>query len=299
MYENLLHATPGLTAAELPRYFKDASFGVAPGDVARTYSPRPDVTIVRDASYGVPHVYGASQEGRSVRPRLRHREDRLFLVDVLRHIGRSQMSSFLGGSPGNRAMDADLWAKAAYTERDRRRQISNLPRAYGAEGRALVQNLDAYTAGVNAYIDEARRDPARKMPGEYAAIGRPRGPEPWKPTDTVAVATLIGALFGGGGGGELEQAVLRQSFERKFGRERGRRLWSGFRSYDDAEAPDHRVEVLPLPAHSVPGGAGIRGRARPRDGEAWKVLRRRLAPRLEARTWAPPSATSFGPRPGR
>ena len=42
-----------------------------------------------------------------------------------------------------------------------------------------------YTAGVNQYIAEARLDPS-KMPAEYAAIGRPHGPDDWKPTDVVA-----------------------------------------------------------------------------------------------------------------
>ena len=40
MYENLVYATPGLTAAQIPNYFKDASFGVPAGQVERTYSPR-------------------------------------------------------------------------------------------------------------------------------------------------------------------------------------------------------------------------------------------------------------------
>ncbi len=40
MYENLVYATPGLTAAQIPNYFKDASFGVQAGQVERTYSPR-------------------------------------------------------------------------------------------------------------------------------------------------------------------------------------------------------------------------------------------------------------------
>ena len=36
MYQNLLYGSPGLTAADLPKYFKDASFGVKPADVEST-----------------------------------------------------------------------------------------------------------------------------------------------------------------------------------------------------------------------------------------------------------------------
>ena len=38
MYENLVHAVPGLKPEDLPKYFKDSTFGVKPEDVERTYS---------------------------------------------------------------------------------------------------------------------------------------------------------------------------------------------------------------------------------------------------------------------
>src|SRR3954447_25165968 len=34
MYANLVRATPGLKASQLPNYFKDSTFGVRPNDVA-------------------------------------------------------------------------------------------------------------------------------------------------------------------------------------------------------------------------------------------------------------------------
>ena len=42
------------------------------------------------------------------------------------------------------------------------------------------------------------------MPGEYAALGHPQGPEPWKRADLVAAASLVGGIFGRGGGNELD-----------------------------------------------------------------------------------------------
>src|SRR3954462_8980902 len=53
LYRDLLSGYRTLDEAHLGTYFKDASFGVKPADVKRTYSPRADVTIVRDG-YGVP-----------------------------------------------------------------------------------------------------------------------------------------------------------------------------------------------------------------------------------------------------
>ena len=104
MYRDLVYATPGLTTAQIPRYFKDSSFGVPPGQAERTYSPRSDVTVVRDKAFGVPHVYGKTRDGAMFGLGYVGAEDRLFFMDVLRHAGRGQLSSFAGGS--NAGMDA-------------------------------------------------------------------------------------------------------------------------------------------------------------------------------------------------
>src|SRR3954454_5984936 len=41
LYDGLLYASPSLTAADVPKYYKDATFGVKPEDVESTISPRP------------------------------------------------------------------------------------------------------------------------------------------------------------------------------------------------------------------------------------------------------------------
>src|SRR4051794_9482535 len=99
LYRDLLTGYPKLTTnADLAPYFKDASFGVNPEDIKRTYSPRSDVTIVRDG-YGVPHIYGATRDGAEFGIGYATAEDRLFFLDVFRHLGRPQLSGFAGGAP--------------------------------------------------------------------------------------------------------------------------------------------------------------------------------------------------------
>lgn len=44
--------------------------------------------------------------------------DRLWLMDVLRHVGRGQLSGFAGGAEGNRTLEQSQWAQSAYTEAD-------------------------------------------------------------------------------------------------------------------------------------------------------------------------------------
>ncbi|HEY0516801.1 MAG TPA: penicillin acylase family protein [Solirubrobacteraceae bacterium] len=234
LYANLIHGSPTLTHEQIGEYFKDATFGVKEGDLESSESPRTDVTIVRDKGFGVPHVYGSTRGGTMFGAGYAAAADRLFLIDVLRHTGRAELSSFAGGSAGDRAMDRTQWMIAPYTEADLEAQLSNAGTLYGAKGEQVVQDVKEFVAGINAYIKEALVNPT-KMPAEYAALGKV--PTEWKPTDVIAEASLIGGIFGKGGGSELRSALTLEAFEAKFGKKAGRKSWSDFREHNDSEAP--------------------------------------------------------------
>src|SRR4051812_11764022 len=231
LYEGLLRAPRPFTDATLDTLFKDASFGGGPS-VER---PRADVRIERDSAYGIPHVYGDTRAAAMFGVGYATAHDRLFFMDIFRHLGRAQLSSFAGGDPANRAFDALMWTVAPYTEADLERQITQRPKGFEAEADELRALLDSYVAGINAYIAEARLDPT-KMPGEYAAVGRPQGPDDWKATDVVATAAVVGAIFGVGGGEELKSAQALQAARARFGR-RGDQVWRDFREADDPQSP--------------------------------------------------------------
>src|SRR5581483_2700662 len=61
LYTDLVYADPTLTDAQVPNFFKDATFGVATSDQVSSEKPdpaaHPGLTIVRD-KYDVPHIYG-------------------------------------------------------------------------------------------------------------------------------------------------------------------------------------------------------------------------------------------------
>jgi acyl-homoserine lactone acylase PvdQ len=234
LYRDLVFEYPQLSGDTLGDYFTDATFGTRPAEVERTYSPRGDVTVVRD-SYGVPKVYGASRSGAMFGLGYIAAEDRLFLMDALRHAGRAELSELAGGA--NVEMDESVWADTPYTEADLLRQFNTkppgIPRKVYLQGR---KDALSYVAGINAYIAEARINPT-KMPGEYPAIGRPAGPEDWKITDVIATASLVGGIFGKGGGGELGSALALEAARKRFGRRAGYRVWSDFRNAEDPEAP--------------------------------------------------------------
>ncbi|HKP91366.1 MAG TPA: penicillin acylase family protein [Thermoleophilaceae bacterium] len=234
LYRDLVYASPRLRHADIPKYFKDATFGVRQNDVAAVETPRAGVRIVRDKRFGVPHVYGETRSDVLFGAGYAGAEDRLFLMDVLRHTGRAQLSSFAGGSASNRAMDRTQWGIAPYTEADLEQQIANAPKLYGKIGNKFVRDGQDYVDGVNAYIDEALLDPS-KMPGEYAPLGQTL--EHWKLTDVIATASLIGGIFGKGGGRELASAGVLQAFVDRFGVRAGRRSWLDFRSRSDPETP--------------------------------------------------------------
>jgi acyl-homoserine lactone acylase PvdQ len=234
LYANLLYASPTLTHEQVASYFKDATFGVKEGEVASSESPRSDVTIVRDSAFGVPHIYGSTRGGVMFGAGYAGAADRLFLMDVLRHAARAELSAFAGGREGNRAMDRTQWLDAPYTEADLEFQINNAGTVYGAAGERSLEDGREFVAGVNAYINAAKLDP-NLMPSEYAALGKL--PEEWKLTDVIAEASLIGGIFGTGGGGEVRLALMLQALEKKFGKAAGRRAWKDFREENDPEAP--------------------------------------------------------------
>jgi penicillin amidase len=253
MYQNLIHATPGLQASQIANYYKDGSFGVQLSDVERTYQPdpvnHPGLTIIRDAGFGVPHIYGQTRSDVMFGTGYAGAEDRLFFMDVLRHAGRAELAEFAGGS--NKEMDAEQWDVAPYTERDLQKQYDLADEVYGAEGAQLQRDVTDYIAGINKYIAEARINPD-KMPGEYAAILRPQGPDNWKTTDVIATASLIGGIFGKGGGGEVGNAEVLSSAIAKFGGTAGTSVWQDFRRANDSEA-DTTVHSQSFPYQDRPG----------------------------------------------
>ena len=202
MYDSLRTSVGSLTDANLTDYFKQESFGVT-GPIERTEQPAAGVTIQRDA-FGVPHIFGVERSDAMFGAGYVTAEDRLFMADVLRHLGRGRLSEFLGASPENVAMDESVYAVAGYSEAEMQAQIQRLF-SFGSAGAQVVSDATAFIHGLNARIQEDLADPSQ-LPAEYPALQIE--PTTWKPTDLVAVATLIQAIFAGGGGGELSNAVF-------------------------------------------------------------------------------------------
>ncbi|MDQ1044164.1 penicillin acylase family protein [Streptomyces sp. V4I2] len=241
-YANLAKGYPALTDATINTFFNEASFGVPADQVASTLKPagRSDVTIVRDKKTGVPHITGTTRYGTEFGAGYAAAEDRLWLMDVFRHVGRGQLTPFAGGDPSNQGLEQQFWRTAPYTEADLQAQIDNAVATNGARGQQALADVNAYVAGINAYIDAS--DSGRYFPGEYVLTGHKDSAtnagtiDRFKPTDLVALASVIGALFGSGGGGEVNNALSLLAAQQKYGVSEGTKVWESFRERNDPEA---------------------------------------------------------------
>jgi acyl-homoserine lactone acylase PvdQ len=252
LYENLLYASPTLTDDQIPNFFKDATFGIAPGQVESTIEPRPGATIQRDSAYGIPHIYGDTRADTMFGAGYAGAQDRLFLMDVLRHTGRAELASFLGGS--NADNDASQWAFAPYTEADLEKQLAQAPANYGAPGAQAVADVQAYIEGINKFIADAKANKALE-PGEYTVLKKQM--EPFKSTDVIAIASLVGGIFGRGGGNELNSALTMQAMVDRMGKKAGRKAWLEFRSKEDPEAPTTIKKRFPYQQRSAFAKRGL------------------------------------------
>ena len=73
-----------------------------------------------------------------------------------------------------------------------------------ARGRQLLKDVDAYIAGINAYFLKA---------GGFV--------KPYTRNDVTAIGTLIGAVFGAGGGNEARSAQFLSALQQKLGAAKG------------------------------------------------------------------------------
>jgi acyl-homoserine lactone acylase PvdQ len=285
MYDGLNRLTPGqIATADLTKYYKEAGF--EPDRVVRQVRPKTGVTIRWD-SYGVPYIKGDTRADVAWGAGYAGTIDRMFLQDVLRHAGAARSAEFLGGTEANIAMDQEQLRSAPYTEAEAAAQLQRAVDRYGAEGQELLTAADAYLAGINAA--QSMLCPlgptGLDCPAEYVALGKL--PERWDRADLVYVSSLVGGIFGKGGGGEYTNALWFQQLQQRFGDAEARKVYDDLRFKNDPEAPTTATVEFPY------GGSG--GINPDLPGVAMPDLGGPTAPG----TGAPVSGTSLTGSPGR
>jgi acyl-homoserine lactone acylase PvdQ len=254
LYQNLLYNIPSLTDSTLTNYYKDASFGIAPGDIdtARTVTMSPaglgSVSIYRDISFGVPHVYGTTIPAMAYGAGYAAAQDRLFLIDILRHLGRGHLAEFIGNSCGIEQGDYAQRLIADYSNADKDAQIASIA-ASGPVGAELVSMASAFVQGINQYVTDATSDPT-KMPGDYAVASPVSGPPilpqaNWTTRDIIDIASLVGGIFGKGGGVEVANAALYKYLVGVLGQPLALVALHDFKETNDAQAPTTLTTSFP------------------------------------------------------
>ncbi|OVZ58295.1 penicillin amidase [Pigmentiphaga sp. NML080357] len=129
------------------------------------------VEIIRDR-YGVSHIYAKNQEDMFFAQGYNAARDRLWQLDQWRRQGEGKMAEQFGP----RFVEADRAARMFLYRGDLQKEYAS----YHPDAQAIIA---AFVAGINAYIDQVKADPA-KLPLEFRLTGTE--PDHWRP-ETVLV----------------------------------------------------------------------------------------------------------------
>lgn len=128
----------------------------------------PGAKIERDR-FGIPHVLAEQEQDLWRAFGYAMAQDRLFQLDYLRRKGLGRLAEVLG--PEGVAMD--LVARTVGLNRIARDELEQLPKS-------TLDVLEAFSQGVNAWIEECQR-----LPIEFELLDY--RPEPWSPLDSLAI----------------------------------------------------------------------------------------------------------------
>jgi acyl-homoserine lactone acylase PvdQ len=229
------------------------------------------VTIRRDG-WGVPYISGPTRADALFGFGYASGEDRLWLYDLLRNLGRGQLSAFLGPSPAFYSFDSNYAGVSGYDESELTQMLDETKAKFGSLGDQFLKDLDDDVAGLNAYIDSLSGANAARRPPEYSVLkGGGFPPGHFTRNDLLASSVLIQSTFAVGGGSEHLNELLLQELDPAFGAgstqvsEAACSLWRDLRHADDpdatrtiadsfSESPAKLDETCP---QTLPAGAAI------------------------------------------
>jgi penicillin G amidase len=156
------------------------------------------VEVYRDA-YGIPHIYAQNEHDLFFAQGYVHAQDRFWQMEVWRHIGQGRLSEITGAA----TVDSDKFIRTAGWNRLGQRVLDY----HEQETPELMPILEAYSAGVNAYIEANRNS----LSINYSILGLVNEPweiEPWTPLHTVSWGIVMANDLSGNWRSELWRVDL-------------------------------------------------------------------------------------------
>ncbi len=230
-------------------YFKPAGLRPVEGTVVSsrelTAPNGSKVTIERD-QWGVPYVLGDDRSAAQFGLGFASAQDRLWLWDLLRDVGRGEASKKLGPSETTFDLDLEFGVPGGYNEQELTAIVNTAVAKIGDLGPIFLNDTEMFVAGMNAYVAYLQTpEGLAEVPPEYATLGLKIPPlfppRPFTVNDIVANAVLIQSALGLGGGGEASNLQLLQKLDASFGPgstsipEAACEFWRDIRHADDPE----------------------------------------------------------------
>ncbi|MQF68769.1 penicillin acylase family protein [SAR202 cluster bacterium AD-804-J14_MRT_500m] len=163
-----------------------------------------DIQLYRD-TLGIPHIKAQSVEDAFFGQGFSTAQDRLWHMDSDRHRAYGRWSEFAGPE----GLDQDLLMRRFQLEASAKSDMH-------AVSQDTIRILDAYSAGVNAFIESTTT-----LPVEYKFTETM--PEPWQPWDCLAVLKVRHIFMG-----TFEGKLWRASLVKALGAENASKLFPGY-----------------------------------------------------------------------
>ena len=237
LYDGLTPRRDDIDADDLDSLFLDMDFAPIGATTVEDVG-RDDVTVTYD-EFGVPHIVADTREGLAFAAGWVTGRDRGILIDFGRGPARAAVADIPGLDAFSLVTSATPYVPSPAVEALVDEQVQLIIDTYGEEGQEIIDDAEAYAAGLNAY---------------WAANGIDRAPA--TVNDVIATTAFIGSIFGAGGGSEASNAQFLAVLVDRYGPEQGRAVWDDFMQTDDPEAPttiDERFEYGTFTGGEVTG----------------------------------------------
>jgi acyl-homoserine lactone acylase PvdQ len=249
LYSGLTPLRDDITLADIDHFYLPENFAPIPPSHEEA-TGRPGLTLIYD-SYGIPHVYGKTRADVAFGAGWSTARDRALLLQVGRGPARVAVADVPNIDAFSLVTSLQTFTPSAEAEALVTAQTKLLVQEYGAEGRQVLADAQAYADGLNAY------NAAHNVDQPPATVN-----------DVIAVTAFIGSIFGAGGGGEAANADLLAKLQQQLGSDRGYAAWSDVMLADDPEAPTTTRRVFNYPPLT---GGPVKGSVVPDAGSIQSV----------------------------